>query len=140
MELTSNVVQTVNVNGNVVFITTRIPGNCSVIHTEGSGNIKMRGLSNNQCRSRFKVTFTGNIAVPTGGTAGAISLTITIDGEAVRTAQMIVTPAAVEQYFNVASCVYIDVPTGCCSTAGVTNTSDQTINVQNANLIVERVA
>lgn len=36
--------------------------------------------------------------------------------------------------------VYIDVPTGCCSTAGVTNTSDQTINVQNANLIVERVA
>ena len=40
--------------GNVVFITTRIPGNCSVIHTEGSGNIKMRGLSNNQCRSRFK--------------------------------------------------------------------------------------
>lgn len=97
-------------------------------------------LINNQCRSRFKVTFTGNIAVPTGGTAGAISLTITIDGEAVRTAQMIVTPAAVEQYFNVASCVYIDVPTGCCSTAGVTNTSDQTINVQNANLIVERVA
>lgn len=53
---------------------------------------------------------------------------------------MIVTPAAVEQYFNVASCVYIDVPTGCCSTAGVTNTSNQTINVQNANLIVERVA
>ena len=100
----------------------------------------MRGLSNNQCRSRFKVTFTGNIAVPTGGTAEAISLTITIDGEAVRTAQMIVTPAAVEQYFNVASCVYIDVPTGCCSTAGVTNTSNQTINVQNANLIVERVA
>ena len=70
----------------------------------------------------------------------AISLTITIDGEAVRTAQMIVTPAAVEQYFNVASCVYIDVPTGCCSTAGVTNTSTQAINVQNANLIVERVA
>ena len=63
-----------------------------------------------------------------------------IDGEAVHTAQMIVTPAAVEQYFNVASCVYIDVPTGCCSTAGVTNTSTQTINVQNANLIVERVA
>lgn len=140
MELTNNIVQTVNANDNVVFITTRIPGNCSIIHTEGSGNIKMRGLSNNQCRSRFKVTFTGNIAVPTGGTAEAISLTITIDGEAVRTAQMIVTPAAVEQYFNVASCVYIDVPTGYCSTAGVTNTSNQTINVQNANLIVERVA
>lgn len=140
MELTSNVTQTVNANDNVVFITTRIPGNCAIIHTEGSGNIKMRGLSNGQCRSRFKVTFSGNIAVPTGGTAGAISVTITIDGEAVRTTKMIVTPAAVEEYFNVSSSVYIDVPTGCCSTAGVTNTSTQAISVQNANLIVERVA
>lgn len=140
MELTSNVTQTVEANDNLVFITTRIPGNCSIIHTEGSGNIKMRGLSNNQCRSRFRVSFSGNIAVPTGGTAGAISVTITIDGEAVRTTKMIVTPAAVEEYFNVSSSVYIDVPTGCCSTASVTNTSDQTISVQNANLIVERVA
>ena len=140
MELTNNIVQTVNANDNVVFITTRIPGNCSVLHTEGSGNIKMRGLSNNQCRSRFKVTFTGNIAVPTGGTAEAISLTITIDGEAVRTAQMIVTPAAVEQYQNVAGAIYLDVPAGCCMQISVKNTSTQAIDVQNSNIIVERIA
>ena len=70
MELTNNIVQTVNANDNVIFITTRIPGNCSVLHTEGSGNIKMRGLSNNQCRSRFKVTFTGL----TGSTSPKIKL------------------------------------------------------------------
>ena len=34
MELTNNIVQTVNANDNVIFITTRIPGNCSVLHTE----------------------------------------------------------------------------------------------------------
>ena len=35
---------------------------------------------------------------------------------------------------------YIDVPCGCCATIAVQNTSDQPIEVQNANLIVVRVA
>jgi hypothetical protein len=53
---------------------------------------------------------------------------------------MIVTPAAVEQFFNVASAVYLNVPCGCCSQISVQNVSDIPVNVQNANLIVERVA
>ena len=95
----------------------------------------MRGITC-QCRARFKITFNANIAIPTGGTAGAIS----IDGEPVRSTNMIVTPAAVDEYFNIASSVYIDVPSGCCSQISVENTSTQAINFQNANLIVERVA
>jgi hypothetical protein len=55
----------------------------------------LRGITN-QCRARFKVTFGGNIAIPTGGTVGPISLAIAIDGEAVPATTMIVTPAAVE--------------------------------------------
>ena len=46
----------------------------------------------------------------------------------------------VEQFANVASAVYLDVPAGCCTQVGVRNTSTQAINVQNANLIIERVA
>ena len=53
---------------------------------------------------------------------------------------MIQTPAAVEEFANVASAVYIDVPANCCVTVSVRNTSTQAIDVQNANLIVERVA
>jgi hypothetical protein len=53
---------------------------------------------------------------------------------------MIVTPAAVAEFGNVFSAIFIDVPRGCCSTIGVRNISTQAINVQNANLIVERVA
>jgi hypothetical protein len=53
---------------------------------------------------------------------------------------MIETPAAVEEFSNVFGAVYIAVPRGCCLTVGVRNTSAQAINVQNANLIVERVA
>ena len=100
----------------------------------------MRGLTTTQCRARFKATFGGNIAVPTGGTAGAISVALTVDGEPVGTTTMTVTPAAVSEYFNVGASIYLDVPAGCCSTIGVTNISSQAISVINANLIVERVA
>ena len=53
---------------------------------------------------------------------------------------MIVTPAAGEDFFNVFGALFIDVPKGCCLTVSVQNTSTQSILVQNANLIVERVA
>ena len=49
-------------------------------------------------------------------------------------------PAAVNNYFNVATGTYIDVPASCCSTIGVVNAEGATMNVTNANLIIERVA
>ena len=63
-----------------------------------------------------------------------------INGEGVATTTMITTPAAVLEYNNVFSSVFLDVPRGCCSQVSVKNISTQAINVQNANLIVERVA
>lgn len=140
MEITANAVQEVAAANNVIFTDTAVQGNSSIVHREGSGLVKLRGLTTCQQRARFKIFFSANIALPTGGTAGPISLAISVDGEPVATTTMTVTPAAVEEYFNVASSVYINVPSGCCSTIGVKNVSEQTISVQNANLIVERVA
>ena len=139
MEITANAIQTVPANGNVIFTDTVVCGNCSIMHREGSGLVTLRGLTN-QCRARFRVSFGGNIALPTGGTVGPISLAIAINGEPVATTTMISTPAAVEEFNNVFSAIFIDVPKGCCSQISVRNTSDQPVNVQNANLIVERVA
>lgn len=85
-------------------------------------------------------SFSGNIAIPTGGTVEAISLAIAISGEPVLSSQMISTPAAVDQYNNVSSGIYIDVPRGCCVNIAVENTSDQAISVANANIIVTREA
>lgn len=82
----------------------------------------------------------GNIAIPTGGTVGAISLAIAISGEPVLSSQMISTPAAVDQYNNVSSGIYIDVPRGCCVNIAVENTSDQAVSVANANIVVTREA
>ena len=140
MEITNNAVQTVAVNQNVLLTDTVVSGNCSIVHRSGSGLVTLRGLTNNQCRARFRVTFGANIAVPTGGTAEAISLAITINGEGVATTTMITTPAAVLEYNNVFSSIFLDVPRGCCSQISVKNISTQAINVQNANLIIDRVA
>lgn len=140
MEITANTVQLVTTGNNVIFTDTPVPGNPAIMHRDGSGLVKLRGLTSCQCRARFKVFFNGNIAVPTTGAAGEISLAITIDGEPVGSATMISTPGDENEFNNVSASVYIDVPASCCSTVGVRNTSTQTISVQNANLIVERVA
>lgn len=139
MELTANALQTVEANQNVLFTDEVVSGSCSILHRDGSGQVTLRGITN-QCRARFKAFFSGNIALPAEGTVEAISLALAINGEAVASTTMIQTPAAVEEFANVASAVYLDVPAGCCVTVSVRNTSTQAIDIQNANLIVERVA
>lgn len=139
MELTAVALQTVEANSNVLFTETPVCGNCSMLHRESSGIVTLRGITE-QCRARFKIFFSGNIGIPTGGTVGPISIAIAIDGEAIASSTMISTPAAVEEFNNVASAVYINVPQGCCMTISVRNTSDEAIEVQNANLIIERIA
>lgn len=139
MELTANAIQTVAAGSNVIFTDTVVAGNCSMVHRDDSGLVTLRGITE-QCRARFRVSFGGNIAITTGGTVGPISLALAINGEPVATTTMISTPAAAEEYNNIFSAIFIDVPRGCCSQISVRNTSDQAIDVQNANLIIERVA
>ncbi len=132
-------IQLVEDNANVLFDAEPVRGSPAIYHRDGSGIVTLRG-NTNQCRARYKVTFGGNIAVPEDETVGPISVALSIEGEPLGSATAIVTPAAVDEYFNVFVAAFIDVFCGCCVTIGVRNTSGIPINVQNANLIVERVA
>lgn len=136
-EYIANTVQTVAVNNNVLFTDTVVSGCCNIIHRAGSGIITLRGVTG-KCRTRFKVSFGGNIAIPAAGTTTnpAISVAIAINGEPVASTTMITTPGVVSQYNNVYSSTYIDVPACATVTIAVENISTQAINVQNANLIV----
>lgn len=139
MEIIANALQTVPANQNVYFTDTITCGNCAITHRDDSGLVTLRGMTG-QCRARFRVSFGANIGLPADGTVGPISLAIAIDGEAVRATTMTVTPAAVEEFFNVFSAVYVDVPRGCCVTVSVKNITEDDVDVVNANLIVDRVA
>ena len=122
MEIIANMLQEVAANQNVYFTDEVTCGNCAISHRDDSGLVTLRGMTN-QCRARFKITFGGNIGIPTGGTVEPISLAIALDGEPLQSTTMIVTPAAVENLANVFSAVFVDVPRGCCSTISVRNTS-----------------
>ena len=142
-EYTSNALQNVGLGQNILFTESPIP--CTrgyVIHREGSGILTLRGIVNNcnGCFARYKVSFGANISIPEGGTVAPISVALAIDGEPIPTSSMIVTPAAVEDFWNVYASVFITVPRGCCYTVAVENTSTQSIDVENANIIVERTA
>lgn len=139
MEVTANALQVVNVDQNVLFSETAVRGNCSIMHREGSGIATLRGITN-QCRARFRITFGANIAIPEGEDVVPISLAIAVNGESVPTSSMISTPAAVNEFNNVSSVLFLDVPTGCCTQVSVENTCTIPVNVQNANFIIERVA
>lgn len=149
-EFTNNPVQEVQANQQVLLNTVIGCPKGYVLHREGSGIVTLRGIVNcpQACYARYKVTFNGNIAVPTDGTAGPISVGIALDGEPIPTSKAIVTPTAVNAYNNVTSTAIITVPKGCCFNISVENTTEvvapavvaQAINVQNANLVVTRIA
>lgn len=150
-EFTYNPIQLVEAGQNVILNTTIGCPKGYVIHRNESGIVILRGIVNNpsSCFARYQVTFNGNIAVPEGGTVGPISIALALDGEPLQTSRAIVTPTAVDAYFNVTSTAFITVPKGCCFTIAVENTSASAtpgttpapaINVQNANLVVKRVA
>ena len=147
-EYLSNAVQSVALNQPVIF-TASIPCNRGyVYHEDETGNFILRGCTPN-CFARYQATFNGNIAVPTGGTVGPIALAITVNGDTRLTSRAIFVPAAVDTYGNVTSTAIITVPKGCCFNISVryvaadedpATTPTPVINVQNANLVINRVA
>ena len=153
-EFTKNEVQTVLANQPVTLNTSIGCPKGYVYHRNGSGIVTLRGITSN-CFARYQVTFNGNIAVPSTGTVGPISVALALDGEPILTSRAIVTPAAVanepptqENFFNVTSTAIISVPKGCCFNVSVENTSEgatptdvpPAILVQNANLTITRIA
>ena len=139
-EFTSVATQTVAVGQNLPLTETAAKAPACLVHRAGSGLVTLRGLTSGQCRARFKVSFGGNIAIPTGGTVGPISVALAVGGESLTSATAIVTPAAVENYFNVFVAAFIEVPRGCCVTVAAKNTSAEAISFANSNLTVDRVS
>lgn len=138
----SNVpVQTVAEDANILFMEgSRSCRKGFIMHRDSSGLFRLKG-ARNTCKTVYRVTFDANIAVADGGTVGAISVALVIDGEPVGNAVAIVTPAAIGDFFNVSISTFVEIPCGCCASVAVENTSDGTaIDVQNANIIFDRVA
>lgn len=147
-EYSANALQTVNPGETVTFTETEVPCQRGFVkHREGSGDFLLSGwVPNTGCGCRcnqqssaiYDVGFGANIAVPTGETVGAISVAVAINGTTIPTSTMIVTPAAVEEFFNVSTNKAVPIWNGCCQTVSIRNTSEIPILVQNANITFSR--
>lgn len=141
-EYTASALQTVDERENVRFPNSPIP--CMkgyVIHRPDSGIFRLMGRTE-RCFARYLITFDANIAIPEGGTVGAISVAITLNGEALDSSTAIVTPAAAEEFNNIHLVAIVDVPKCCCATIAIENTTPVTtgaIDVQNSHLIIDKL-
>ena len=145
-EYSANAIQIVNPGESIIFTDTPVPCRRGFVrHRDGSGSfllsgwVPRRGCCCNRNRSaNYLVDFGANISIPEGGTVEAISVAIAIDNSTIPASSMIVTPAAVNEYFNVSRAINVDIWNGCCETVTIRNTSSQPIQVQNANVIFSR--
>lgn len=138
-EYSANAVQTVNPGETIVFTETPVPCQCGCVrHREGTGVFLLSGNSryHNRRNVNYLVDFGANIAIPTGETVQPITVAITLDGTSVPATQMEVTPAAVEEYFNVSRAANVSIWCGCCESVSIRNTSSIPILVENANVII----
>lgn len=145
---TANAAQNVNPGESVIFTATTIPCNLGLVfHSDDTGNFLLAGKSfgnQNGCICRrsntvnYNASFSANIAIPEGGTAGEISVAFVVDGSTIPASAMIVTPAAVGDFFNVSCDIPVPIFKGCCQSLSIRNTSSQPITVQNASLVITR--
>ena len=147
-EYSANATQTVNPGETVIFTESPIPCTRGLIrHRDDSGNFLLSGWNPvrycpcgcvRRNSAEYLIAFGANIAIPTGGEVGEISLALTLDGSTLPATTMIVTPAAVNEYFNVSVESAVQIFNGCCESLAIRNTSDQPILIQNANVVISR--
>lgn len=139
MEVIANGLQTVETDNSILFQTALSSNSPSIIWRAGSGLITLRGIGP-QLRARFRVAYHGNVALSEGAAVEPIILALRINGEGVASSRTISTPAAVQQFNNVAASTFIDVPAGCCTTISLGNIGTTNIDIENVSMTVERVA
>ena len=139
MELFANDKQTVEANESVMFQTALSSGSSSILWRVGSGIITLRGIGP-QMRSRFRVSYHGNVALSEGADIAPIELAIRISGETLAPSRTVSTPAAVQEFNSVSATTLVDVPAGCCVQISLANIGTSSTDTENIDLIVERVA
>ena len=142
--------QIVNPGEAIVFTENPVPCYRGLVrHRDDSGAFNLNGGSagNYNCcpccavqnnSVQYLVDFGANIAVPEGETVGPISVAFEVGNGTLQGTTMIITPAAVEEFWNVSRASNVPVFKGCCQDFAIINTSAIPIAVTNANVIISR--
>lgn len=119
-----------------------------VVHENLSANFTVRGIPNRPCSgyAEYKVRYSANIAVATGGTPGEIQAALAVNGEVLPLTISAATPAAVGDFWHVSGEKTIFVPIGMETTLSVRNASVSptpattpapVITMRNLNVVID---
>ena len=136
-EFTSIFIQQVESRQNALLTEDAVRSRC-VNHRSGSGLVCVANSGTDCNPARYRVYAKANIAIPTGGTVGPISLGIALNGEIVQSSIATVTPAATGDEFSVATEEIVNAGK-CPVNIAVRNPNTQTIQVADLVVIVERI-
>lgn len=148
-EYTAIADQTVLSGQPMIFTETSIPCNRGLIrHEDGTGLFNLSGAVpaseyQNRCccqgepTADYLVVFHANIALPEGGTVGEIQMALALDGTILPATRMIVTPTAVEAFFNIGTSKNVQCYPGCCRNLSVVNTSPNQADIVVSNAILD---
>lgn len=148
-EYSSIASQIVSANQPIIFSEAPVPCREGIIfHRDGTGVflLSSRGLQPyRQCcrvvvpQALYQVEFHANVQIPEGGTVDTITLALVVDGEVEPAAIMSVTPAAVEEPFNIGTSSIVNVPAICgCSRVSVRNIGTEDVEVLSSNIVFNR--
>ena len=133
--------QQISVNQNVIFTGTRVKSRrcgCQsgwLNHIDGSGLFTITNRSNQPMA--VELQFNANV---TAGAAGATTLVLKLNGEAIDGTEMDYTVVTADVYQNVSADTLVPVPAGTSLTVSVGNISAGAVLVKDANLIIKKVA
>lgn len=121
-----------------------------VMHEDQNPLIYLRGAGCSPCGvADYEIEWSGNIAIPEGGTAGEIQLALALDGQIIPLTIAAATPAAAEEFWHVSGVKTLRINFGCCPAVSVVNASVSptpattpapALTVRNLNVTVTRVA
>ena len=136
--------QFVEADENILFLNgNRCCKKGLISHNDSSGVFRVKGVSN-CCKTIYRVNFGANVAIAPadeGGVVEPITIALTQNGEVIRNTIRTVTPVAIGDLWAIGFETFVELPCGCCDTIAIRNISETTtIEVENANLIIDRVA
>ena len=136
--------QFVEANENILFLNgDRCCKKGLISHNDSSGVFRLKGVPN-RCKTIYRVNFGANFAIAPadeGGVVEPITIALTQNGEVLRNTIRTVTPVAIGDFWSIGFETFAELLCGCCDTVSIRNISETTtIEVENANLIIDRVA
>lgn len=145
-ELVAPMQQIVQPGLDIIFVDASVPCTSGLVQfNSNTGAVQLSGyVENPGCRCRpntakYLIDFGANISIPAGGTVEEISVGIVVGGSVVPSTIMRVTPAAIEEFWNVSRAKVVNIFRNCCQSVGIRNLSTQPIAVQEANMLIERI-